>query len=246
MTKLLILVCFICVFQNASAQYPFEKYPQLKLAAYDNWKTSDKKDRIHSTSTISNFFSNGDEITIKLTSYKKNWEKNSSIQIFENKKQLIQMHEEIAFNPTALDSVRIGDVNNDGLKDVKLVFSHMTNGLGLGCRVIYLLQKPNLTFTKLSFNDMMDYRKDRRERDFDGDGNYEIITMNLRGYNGHNYWIFNLYNILNYKLVNVNHKDNYPIMIQFLNKENFEITKNLSREKMKIFTATIPEDYSAN
>lgn len=236
---------FIAASINADAQYQFESYPGVKLKSYYNWKTYDSEKKVDNTSTVSGFFGNGDEITIQLTSFKEHWWKNSSIRIFQNKKQIGLLNENVAFNPTALDSLRVGDLNNDGLQDVKIVYSYMSNGLGLNCRVIYLLQKPDFSFAEISFEDMMDYGKERRERDFDNDGNFEIITMDLQGYKSHNYWVFNLYNIVDYKLINANHKGNYPIMVPFLFKETFDITKNLTREKMKDFARTLPRDYIA-
>jgi hypothetical protein len=87
--------------------------------------------------------------------------------------------------------------------------------------------------------------ENRQERDFDGDGNFEIITMNLIGHEDHSFWLFNIFNYLNGGLVNVNAKDNYPIMIQFLNRENYDVTNKISRDKMKTFALTLPEDYDA-
>jgi len=81
------------------------------------------------------------------------------------------------------------------------------------------------------------------ERDVDSDGNYEIITMTLFGYEDHNYWLFNLFEYANQELVSANHKVHYPIMIQYLFRDNFEITNKISREKMKAFGMAMPEGY---
>lgn len=243
MMKSLTLLFLLSVCWNTFAQYPFEKYPALRLKSYYNWKVSDGEKIVDNTSTIPDFFANGDELTIQLTSDKSNWSENSRIRIFQNKKLISNFSEDIAFNPTALDSLRIGDFNNDGLQDIKIVYPYMSNGLGLSCRVIYLLQKPDHSFGRISFDDMMDFGNDRRERDFDNDWKYEVITMGLKSYKGHSYWMFNLYDIAGYKIVNVNRKADYPIMIQFLNKETFEITKNLTRQKMKAFAMKHPQSY---
>ena len=58
----------------------------------------------------------------------------------------------------------------------------------------------------------MEY-KNKLERDFDGDGNYEIIVQSFQSYGYHNYFLFNLYNYKDGQLVNVNNKTNYPIMV---------------------------------
>jgi hypothetical protein len=67
--------------------------------------------------------------------------------------------------------------------------------------------------------------------------------MNLVGYENHSYWLFNLFDYDGNEFVNVNSKDNYPIMIQFLYRENFQITNRISREKMKDFNLNLPDDY---
>jgi hypothetical protein len=89
---------------------------------------------------------------------------------------------------------------------------------------------------------MMDENR-RPERDLDGDHNFEIITMKLTYYGDHSYWLFNLFDFDSDRLINVNNKDNYPIMTQFLFRENFEITNKISREKMKEFALTLPDNY---
>ena len=244
MNRYLSFMFFIMFPLICKGQYEFEKYPKLEYQSFFNWKTYENESKVDNTSTIPNFFPNGDEITIQLTSFKEHWFENSSIRIFRNKNQIIHVSENMGFPPIGLDSVRVADINGDGLKDLKLICPYMGNGLAsLNVRVIYLIQKPNNGFTKISFDDKMDFRSDRRERDFDGDGKYEIITMQVRGFEKHNYWVFNLYNLVDNKLVNANEKGNYPIMVQLLNKETFQITKNLSREKMKSFEAKLPEKY---
>ena len=143
---------------------------------------------------------------------------------------------------TAFEPARVADINGDGLKDVKFVIPYMGNGLAaLNVKVIYLLQTKDQKFVKISFYDKMD--KNRPERDFDGDGNFEIITMDLQEYKNHNYWTFNIFEYKDGQLINVNEKDNYPIMIQFLYKENYKITDKIDRQKMKSFAIKLPNDF---
>jgi hypothetical protein len=66
----------------------------------------------------------------------------------------------------------------------------------------------------------------------------------LESHKNHSFWLFNIYDYNDGKLSNVNDKDNYPIMIQYLYRENFEITNKLSRKEMKNFEINLPEDYN--
>ena len=136
----------------------------------------------------------------------------------------------------------IADINGDKLQDIKLVVPYMSNGLGLNTRVIYLFQQTNKSFTKISFDDKM-FGQNRQERDFNNDGNYEIITMTLISYQNHSYWAYNLFDYKNNNFISVNNKYDYPILIQFLYKDNFKITNKMSRQKMKEFAQTKPEKY---
>ena len=148
------------------------------------------------------------------------------------------------FNDLNMDSIFIADINGDSLQDIKIIVSYMQNGLSLANRIIYLFQRPNNTFTKISYaDDFYPQDENRREYDLDGDGNFEIITQTLVGYENHSYWVFNLFQYSNGKLTNVNNKYDYPIMIQFLYRENYSITQKISRKNMKKFTLKIPDGY---
>jgi hypothetical protein len=143
------------------------------------------------------------------------------------------------------EPVRVADINSDGLLDLKILIPYMGNGTAsLNVRVIYLFQKPDGNFNKISFTDKMS--KNRPERDFDGDKNFEIITMTLTSYENHSYWLYNLFDYNSKDLINVNTKDDYPIMIQFLFRDNYEITNKITRQKMKDFALTLPEQYHKN
>lgn len=233
---------------HTKAQYPFEKYPAIKYRAYNDWKTYDnteKEGKVDNTLTIPNFFKNGDKITIQLTSFSDHWWNNSVIDVFRNKIKIQTFIEDMGLNPTGLDTLRVADINGDGLQDIKIISAYMGNGTAsLNARVIYLFQKTEHTFRKISFSDKMG--KNKIERDFDKDGNFEIITMNLLGYREHSYWLFNIFNYKDGRIVNVNAKENYPIMIQFLYREDYKITNNISRKEMKNFAHYLPDDYDDN
>lgn len=121
----------------------------------------------------------------------------------------------------------------------------MGNGLAsLNQRVIYLFQKANGLFTKISYLDKMGPHI--TERDFDGDNKYEILTMTLKDYENHNYWTFNIYNFKDGQLVNQNARFDYPIMIQYLYRDNYKVTEKISSTKMKTFGDNKPQEYSRN
>lgn len=207
---------------------------------YDKWE---KENKVHWTMSLPQFYADKDSLTVQITTFGDR--DASNIRIFKNKKQvqLIKESYEIGVNFGMLeDTVFYGDINGDMLLDVKIVCWYGGNGTAsLNERVIYLFQQPDNKFVKISFLDKMSSA--RIERDFDGDGNYEIITMSLEYYENHSYWTYNVYNFSGTDLVCVNKKCDYPIMIQFLYRRNFEITDKISRSKMKTFSVDKPEDY---
>jgi hypothetical protein len=230
---------------SAQAQFPFEKYASVQYTSFNNWKTYDKTEKekkIHSTLTIPTFFDNGDTLTVQLTSFTDHWWNTSIIRIFKNKTEIQKIAENMGFSPIGLDTLRVTDINGDKLQDIKITVAYLGNGIAaMNARIIYLFQKADHSFKKISFTDKIN--NNRKERDFDGDGNFEIITMNLISHENHSYWLFNLYHYSNGGLVNVNQVHNYPIMIQFLYRKNYEITNKISKEKMKTFALPLPDEY---
>lgn len=96
-------------------------------------------------------------------------------------------------------------------------------------------------WTKFSYTDFANFP----EIDIDQDGNYELIGCYLVKVNGHSYWTFDLYNLIEGRLVNVSDRFGYPIMGQYLNRENYQITKHFTREQMKKFSKNIFGDTGA-
>lgn len=240
---------FLLISSFSFSQFPFEKLPSTKYKEYKNWKLYDwldTKKKVHHTLTIDSFFENGQSLTVQLTSLFTYSETTSTIRLFCDKKEICKFSESILFSTinTGHDPLYVGDINGDGLKDLKIVIPYMGNGIAaMNVRVIYLFQTKNSTFKKISFTDKMN--SIRPEYDFDGDGNHEIITMTLTNYNNHNYWIFNLYEYEESGLKNVNNKTDYPIMIQFLSKKNYTITYETKKEVMKKFSLNLPKDYES-
>ncbi len=247
MIKIILPIFFhLLLARTVCAQYPFDKYPGIESKAHLNWKVYDRKiekQKTDYTLSIPDFFKNKDTLTIRLTAFEKR--EDSDIRLFRNKTQTIKYTDTIGLEWINIpDSLFVADFNGDSLRDVKFYIPN--NGCGAYnyyTHVIYLFQKPDGTFYKLLFTDLFMGFEYRKERDVDGDGNYEIITQTFQGYGNHNYWLFNLYCFVNGTLINVNYKNDYPIMVQLLNRENFRITKNISREKMKKYAKEFPDDY---
>ncbi|RZK11175.1 MAG: hypothetical protein EOO46_07675 [Flavobacterium sp.] len=220
----------------ANAQYDFEKYPSIEYKDYD-WETVKSDDGVTHKVIVPDFYINSESLILKINYYTEE-AKDSEIYISG-----IKYKEDIPYTPIGLSSLRIADVNGDGLKDIKIISYYMGNGLAsLNVKVIYFFQQANGGFIKIAYEDKMG--DNRLERDFDGDGNFEIITMKIQGHKNHNYWLFNIYNFVNGKIENVNSKENYPIMVQILNRETFKITSKLSRQEMKQYQVNNLENYN--
>ena len=149
-------------------QEPFEKYPAISNKEYNDWKIYDKslkEKKLHYTMTIPDFFENRDSITIQLTSFVGKWD-SSYVRIYRNKKQVQKFFEPMGFSKVNIfEPIRIADINGDSLTDLKLIIPYLGNGIAsLNVRVIYLFQKTDSHFTKISFNDKMNENRNRKIR----------------------------------------------------------------------------------
>lgn len=246
-SKVLLMLAWMIVYGMSKGQYPFEKYPAIDCQEYKNWTTYnklEKENKLHHTITIPRFFNTIDSLTTQLTLF--DTLDYSIVRLFKNKQQIQKITLPDAFygitDPLPL---YMADFNSDSLMDIKLLIpSYGSGGINYYARVIYLLQKPDGTFNKISYTDLFEEFKNRLERDVDGDGVFEVITQTFQRYQSHNYWLFDLYAIKDGSFENVNFKDNYPIMVQLLFRQNFAVTNNITREKMKDFERKLPIDYS--
>jgi len=123
------------------------------------------------------------------------------------------------------------DLNKDGLKDF-IVFSSF-RGCGLAAfsdEVKIFLGKGNGKYQSISYETLYSDLEDFV--DLDNDDEYEIITTNLYGGDKHNYWAYNIYEIMDYKLVNANAKfKSFPKFIWFTHKPNDKDTTHLTQEE---------------
>lgn len=217
-------------------QYPFEKFKSVKSSSLE-FKMTEKENALIYSKVVKSFFDDKSDLEVTLNGNTEN-SKETYIEV-KSKSKNRKYFEEIP--PQGTDSFYIADFNGDGLKDFKIICSYMGCGLAsLNARIVYFFQKTNKEFTKISFDDKTG--SNITERDIDLDGNFEIITMTLQNYKNHNYWLFNLYNFVNGDLVCVNRKMNYPIMVQILYRDNYNVTRNLTRKEMKKYEFKKPED----
>ncbi|HEY0652846.1 MAG TPA: hypothetical protein VGD65_06950 [Chryseosolibacter sp.] len=231
---------------NCLAQYPFEQYPALmwnRSGGWTEYNRLENEGKIHWTKSMRDFYDNGDSLTIQVTTIVGEKEY-SLIRTFRNKKQQQIMHEKHAIAGNfgfLIDSLYTADVNGDSLTDLKLLASYGGNGTAsLNVRVIYLFQQPDHSFVKVSYLD----KGPPTERDFNNDGNYEIITMTLNHHENHSYWTFNLYNYKDNTFQSANTLYDYPIMIQYLYRPNYQITKKLTRAEMRMYSQKEPIDFT--
>lgn len=247
MKLFIVFLMFFVSSLSVFGQYPFEQYPAIQYKGYAHWKfwRSKKSDRIYFKKVLPDFFGNHDTLKIQLSGLETDFEGSLSyITISHNGNLLKKVNIKAYFPQIGVDSVFIADINGDSLQDVKIVIPHPSTGFGCNCWVVYLFQQPDHNFTIISFHDdIYPFAHNRLEHDLDGDGNFEIITQTLVGYEKHSYWVFNLFQYSNGKLINVNSKYNYPIMVQLLYRENYNITQKISRKNMKKFTLKIPDGY---
>jgi hypothetical protein len=247
MSKFLVFISLIFSSLTSFGQYPFEKYPSPSYSTFNNWNNIEKDTEIEETLSIPKFYKNGDTLTIKITS--QDTLETSYIRLYRSNKLFQTFTESTTFSlADSYNKIYVADINGDNLLDLKFYSPQPGNGIAfMNNDVIYLFQNKDENFTKISFIDMFDYGIDsfkyRAERDFDGDHNYEIITMYLVFYDNHSYWKYDLYNYIDGKLINVSLKHKYPIMIQYLFRLNFKVTNKITQKKMQTFVDELPSGY---
>lgn len=233
-----LTIVFLLLGFVGKAQFPFEVFPKISYNKYEIIHTSLETDS--SFIGISNITDN-QKSKIRIELKEKSEKDSSNIFIFRKDKLVQKIIEPFEFYPVIVpDSLYAGDINNDGLLDIKIVCYNAGCGLAASLtRKIFLIGKPDGKFDKFSF---MDFSYET-ERDFNGDKIYEIIGVDHVGFQNHSYWVYDLFNLKNGQFINVSNAFDYPIMIQHLYRENFSITNKISRTKMKEFSRLKPDWY---
>jgi hypothetical protein len=228
--KYIFLLFPIIVF----GQYSFEKFNKPKSISL-GFNMTEKDDVQEYSKVVKSFFNDKSDLEVIINGNAEDSRK-TYIEV-KTKSNIRKYFEEIPFQ--GIEGFYIADFNRDGKKDIKIISYYMGSGIAsLNARVIYFFQKESKEFTKISFDDKIG--ANFFERDLNGDGNFEIITMTLQNHKDHNYWLFNLYNFLNGDLVCVNNKMNYPIMVQYLFKDNYKLTTKIGRKEMKKYELKKP------
>ncbi len=219
--RITLLLLLLCTGINAQAQYPFERYPAPRYRHYKYWiqRTRPEDDHLTYDLLIPGFFGK-EHLTLSYRMPDDTF--GDTLVLLRGKKVIQKIPADLGQILHNLKKpVRVADINGDGLQDIKI----MVNGTGCGLaaeysRITYLFQQPDHRFVMVSYMDMMyDHRP---ERDLDGDGNFEIITMDLKAHHEHNYWTFDVFTYRNNKFSNLDKSFDYPIMVQYLNRENYK------------------------
>lgn len=208
------------------AQYPFDSLPKPEWSLHHAWKTIEQKagDKVHETITIPGFYDDRTSLTLQFTLEGVDSAQPVNILRIYKGDKVIQSfrNDNVNYYPgyTSSFPVRVGDITGDGKLDLKIIYDYHSNGLGLSHRPIYLLQQEDGRFIKYSFYNSFVKRLDL-ERDFDGDGKFEILSVNLVDYKSHSYWQFDVLKAENGKLINQNKMYGYPLYVQFLYRNNY-------------------------
>lgn len=151
--------------------------------------------------------------------------------IKENGLTLMEYEDDDPFAYTVFRS----DLDKNGLQDCIIFSSH--RGCGLAAHLVIvdiILKKNNTTYKRITYETFFFGLEDFV--DLDKDGKYEVITTDMYGGKGHNYWAYNIYEFDNYQLINANKKHKgFPKFIWFTYKENDKDTTHLTEEEKAAF-----------
>lgn len=147
--------------------------------------------------------------------------------------------EKKGFYPKYLDSMVV-DIDRNGLDDLIFEYWPGSQGLALGCGIALYLQQQNGDFKKLTLP--AESFSPRDVFDIDGDGRFEIVTVQLVNYLDHNYWVYRCWQIKNYEIVNVDERFDFPRAIWFTFKPNQKLVdKETTQEIISNTQKTEPE-----
>lgn len=138
-----------------------------------------------------------------------------------------------------LPAAEIADFNGDGIPDIK--FRIYTGGNGLAALLnykVFLMSQQN-KYRVFSFVDF----SEEKEYDFNKDGIAEILGCATTNYNGHNYWVYNVYNWKNGALVMVSKDFGYPLWTKVDFKTNKIIAKEIPDDIRLTTLRSFPMEY---
>ncbi len=227
-TRIACIVTLLLFAGNVHAQYPFDTLSKPNWVLHNQWKTIDNQSqqKVHETITIPNFYNDSISLTLQFTLESAGSTRVNILRVYKGNKVIQSFrNEKVDYYPgyTSWFPVRVGDITGDGRPDIKIIHDYHSNGLALSHRPIYLIQQEDGRFIKYSFYNSFIKRLDL-ERDFDNDGNFEILSVNLIQFKSHSYWRFDILKFENNKFINENKKYGYPLYIQFLYRDNYKIS----------------------
>lgn len=216
------------------AQFPFEKFPAVKYIKVPFEKGY--------TETDTTFIAHATYKKYKINITQKQYS-NLAHVIIRYKGKVVSVFNTDTYSPLTLQDVMFAaDIDGNGLVDFKILFFNDGSGLaGSLEHKLYFFNNGNQKFKPFFYTDFFSFP----ERDLNGDGNYEIIGTVLTRYGGHSYWTFNLFNYKGGRLINVNTQSNYPLMVQYLFRENYNITNKISRRDMRQFSLKSPDYFQS-
>lgn len=233
---------FLFVAATDTPSYPFSLLPSPQYKEVNNWilwdKQYEKEQKVHSTIEVDSFFLNGGKLTIQATVDDSEAQSKNVIRLYKNQEWIQAFENEMitpGFYPKYISahSVKIGDLNDDGLQDFRILYDPLTNGLSLRFKVMYFIQQPTGRFIKYSFNQQFEDKTIPLEYDFNGDGVSELLSIDLVSIGNHNYWRFQVYEIFGDELRCASKEVGYPIFIQFKNVQNFSQYTEVVLEEME-------------
>lgn len=191
---------------------------KLNFKTYTNWEI--KYDEYNSNAeyyefTIPDFFEKNNSATVQLYHYGTEGNiSNSTISLINKDGDfLATIFEPTQFHEMAVQfaTLSVADIDGNGLKDIKIEFPYMGNGL-MACavRTIYIFQEKQQTFNKISFNSFV-CQDQVSEIDVDNDGKYEIVARTLEYIDEDNrFWVENIYKYTPEGLICVSEENGYP------------------------------------
>lgn len=222
---------FLLVVATDTPSYPFSLLPSPQYQEVDNWIILDKQyeeeRKVHSTIELDSFFSDGCKLTIQATADDSEAQSKSVIRLYKNQEWIQAFDKELiipGFYPKYISShsVKIGDLNDDGLQDFRILYDPLTNGLSLRFKVMYFIQQPTGRFLRYSFTQQFEDKTIPLEYDFNGDGSFEFLSVTLVSIDDHSYWRFQVYELAGEEWSCVSKEVGYPILVQFKDAQNFE------------------------
>ena len=225
---------------RATGQYPFERYPAVRYAASGEWQLTRATSPPRPVSATAAVRVGSQSYNLRV--FNRRIPSDTFYVALSTGGVTKQFLEPWYLLPESLTQpVRVADLDGDGLPDLKLVINAVGGGGVRGLvRLVYLFGRPGGGFAKVSFLSF----HDGPERDFDGDGNYEMVVRELVSYRGHSYWSFNVFRYSGGQLVNVSPRYGYPVLIPFLNKPSYQVSTNISRREAQRFLLKRPREYN--